>query len=49
MIGLSKARNYYIVCRYTDFCLAMDGLAAVVTQQFGSHPDEGKHSITTRS
>ena len=40
MIDLSKVRNYYIACGYTDLRLGIDGLAAVVTQQFGSHLDE---------
>ena len=40
MIDLSKVRNYFIVCGYTDLCLGIDGLAAVVTQQFGGHLDE---------
>ena len=40
MIDLSKVRNYYIACGYTDLRLGIDGLAAVVTQQFGGHLDE---------
>ena len=40
MIDLRKVRNYYIACGYTDLRLGIDGLAAVVTQQFGSHLDE---------
>lgn len=40
MIDLSKVRNYYIACGYTDLRLGIDGLAAVVTQQYGSHLDE---------
>lgn len=40
MIGLTKVRNYYIACGYTDLRLGIDGLAAVVTQQYGSHLDE---------
>lgn len=34
MIDLSKVRNYYIACGYTDLRLGIDGLAAVVTQQY---------------
>ena len=30
----------YIACGYTDLRLGIDGLAAVVTQQYGSHLDE---------
>lgn len=37
---MSKVRNYYIACGYTDLRLGIDGLAAVVTQQYGSHLDE---------
>ena len=40
MIDLSKVRNYYIACGYTDLRLGIDGLDAVVTQQHGSHLDE---------
>ena len=40
MIDLSKVRNYYVACGYTDLRLGIDGLAAVVTQQFGGHLDE---------
>lgn len=40
MIDLAKVRNYYISCGYTDLSLGIDGLAAVVTQQYGSHMDE---------
>jgi transposase len=40
MIDLSKVRSYYIACGYTDLRLGIDGLAAVVTQQFGGHLDE---------
>ena len=40
MIDLAKVRNYYIACGYTDLRLGIDGLAAVVTQQYGSHLDE---------
>ena len=40
MIDLSKVRNYYVACGYTDLRLGIDGLAAVVTQQYGSHFNE---------
>lgn len=40
MIDLTKVPNYYIACGYTDLRLGIDGLAAVVTQQYGSHLDE---------
>lgn len=34
MIDLTKVRNYYVACGYTDLRLGIDGLAAVVTQQY---------------
>ena len=40
MIDLSKVRNYYVACGYTDLRLGIDGLAAVVAQQYGSHFNE---------
>ena len=40
MIDLTKVRNFYIACGYTDLRLGIDGLAAVVKQQYGSHFDE---------
>ena len=40
MMDLSKVRNYYIACGYTDLHLGIDGLAAVVTQQYGSQLSE---------
>ena len=40
MMDLSKVRNYYIACGYTDLRLGIDGLPAVVTQQYGSHLGE---------
>ena len=40
MIDLTKVRNFYIACGYTDLRFGIDGLAAVVKQQYGSHFDE---------
>ena len=40
MMDLSKVRNYYIACGYTDLRLGIDGLVAVVTQQYGSQLSE---------
>lgn len=40
MINLSKILNYYITCGYIDLRLGPDGLAAVVTQQYGNHLGE---------
>ncbi len=34
MIDLTKVRNYYVACGYTDLRLGIDGLAGVVTQQY---------------
>lgn len=36
MIDLSKVRNYYIACGYTDLRLRIDGLAVVVMQQYAA-------------
>ena len=35
-----RVRNYYSACGYTDLGLGIDGLAAVVTQQYGSQLNE---------
>ena len=40
MIDLSKVRHFYVAYGYTDLRFGIDGLAAVVTQQFGGHLDE---------
>lgn len=40
MIDLTKVRKYYIACGYTNLRLGIDSLAAVVTQQYGSHLEE---------
>ena len=40
MIALSKVRNYYIACGYPGLRLGIAGLAAIVTQQYGSQLDE---------
>lgn len=40
MIDLSKVRNYYVACGYTDLRRGIDGLAAVVTQQHRNKMDE---------
>ena len=40
MTDLSKIRNYSVACGYTDLRYGIDGLAAVVTQQFGGQLDE---------
>ena len=40
MIDLSKVHNYYVACGYTDLHRGIDGLASIVTQQYGGHLDE---------
>ena len=35
MIDLSGVQKYYVACGYTDLRRGIDGLAAIVTQQFG--------------
>ena len=35
MIDLSRVSKYYVACGYTDMRRGIDGLAAIVTQQFG--------------
>lgn len=40
MIDLTKVRNYYVACGYTNLRLGIDGLAAVVTQQYGEMSSE---------
>lgn len=40
MIDLSKVQNYYVACGYTDLRRGIDGLAAIVTQQYGGYLSE---------
>lgn len=35
MIDLSRVEKYYVACGYTDMRRGIDGLAAIVSQQFG--------------
>ena len=35
MVDLSRVRRYYVACGYTDLRRGIDGLAAIVSQQFG--------------
>ena len=35
MIDPSRVSKYYVACRYTDLRRGIDGLAAMVIQQFG--------------
>ena len=40
MIDLSKVRNYYVACGYTDLRRGIDGLASIVTLQYGKEMKE---------
>ena len=40
MLDLSRVRNYYVACGYTDLRRGIEGLAAIVTQQFGQEMSE---------
>ena len=40
MIDLSSIKNYYIACGYTDLRCGIDGLAQIVTLQYGYELDE---------
>jgi len=40
MIDLSRVSKYYVACGYTDLRRGIDGLAAMVTQQFGKELQE---------
>lgn len=35
MIDLSRVQKYYVACGYTDLRRGIDGLVAIVSQQFG--------------
>ena len=41
MIDLSRVEKYYVACGYTDMRRGIDGLAAIVSQQFGAPLCEG--------
>ena len=40
MIDLSRVRNYYVACGYTDLRRGIDGLAEIVARQYGTELDE---------
>lgn len=40
MLDLSKVKNYYIACGYTDLRRGIDGLIGIVSGQFGKALDE---------
>ena len=35
MVDLSRVTNYYVACGYTDLRRGIDGLASIVTLQYG--------------
>ena len=41
IIDLSQVRKYHVACGYTDLRRGIDGLAAIVSQQFGKDLCEG--------
>ncbi len=40
MIDLSKVQHHYLACGYTDLRRGIDGLAAIVTNQYGAELNE---------
>ena len=40
MIDLSRVENYYVACGYTDLRYGIDGLAAIIVQQYGQDLNE---------
>ena len=40
MIDLSRVRNYYVACGYTDIRRGIDGLVEIVVRQYGTELDE---------
>jgi len=45
MIDLSSIKNYYIACGYTDLRQGIDGLAQIVTLQYGFEINENSLSL----
>ena len=43
MLGGIDAAHVYIVCGYTDMRRSIDGLAAIIKQNFGCNPYDGIH------
>ena len=41
MLGGIDAAHVYIVCGYTDMRRSIDGLAAIIKQNFGCNPYDG--------
>ena len=40
MLDLSRVKNYYVACGYTDIRRGIDGLAEIVMRQYGTELDE---------
>jgi transposase len=40
MIDLGRVENYYVACGYTDLRCGIDGLAAIIIQQYGKSLNE---------
>lgn len=40
MFDLSKVKNYYVACGYTDLRRGIDGLASIIQLQFGMNLKE---------
>lgn len=40
MIDLSRVRNYYVACGYTDLRRGIDGLASIIRYQFQLDPHD---------
>ena len=40
MLDLSRVKNYYVACGYTDIRRGIDGLAEIVMLQYGTELDE---------
>ena len=49
MIDLSNIKNYYIACGYTDLRRRIDGLAQIVTLQYGYEIDENSLFLSKKS
>ena len=45
MIDLSRVQKYYVACGYTDLRRGIDGLAAIVSQQFGKDLCEDRRTF----
>ena len=46
MLGGIDTAHVYIVCGYTDIRHSIDGLAAIIKQNFGCNPYDGRIAMT---